>query len=101
MFLSTTRGAINFLIAVEHQTGYTFHTLMEGGRVTSIVAQAIQRLIEFRRQHQLVVGEIHFDNEGALQGRTEVDGALTHEAWKPVIKNIESTTSNAGARASR
>ena len=74
MFLSTTRGAINFLVATEHQTGYTFHTLMEGGRTTFIVAQAIQKLIEFCKQHQLVVGEIHFDNEGALQGRSEAGG---------------------------
>ena len=47
VFLSTTRGAINFLVATEHQTGYTFHTLMEGGRTTAIVAQATQKLIEF------------------------------------------------------
>ena len=74
VFLSTTRGAINFLVATEHQTGYTFHTLMEGGRTTATVAQVIQKLIEFCKQHQLVVGEIHFDNEGALQGRSEAGG---------------------------
>ena len=47
---------INFLVATDHQTGYTFHTLMEGGRTTFIVAQATQKPIEFCKQHQLVVG---------------------------------------------
>ena len=68
VFLSTTRGAINFLVATEHQTGYTFHTLMEGGRTTAIVAQAIQKLIEFCKEHQLVVGEIHFRQRGCPPG---------------------------------
>ena len=71
MFLSTTRGVINFLVATDHQTGYTFHTLMEGGRTTFIVAHP--ETDRFLQATPVGHRGDTLRQRGALQGHKEVD----------------------------
>ena len=61
----------NQLPSCHRSSDWIHFPYLDGRRAYNIYSRSTQKLIEFCKQHQLVVGEIHFDNEGA---RSEASG---------------------------